>query len=162
MKKLTNVTGSLVLGVVVVIDVPPEDICYTNSGAIYLAFSAIWIIQFQFKDEPKDASGMVYIAGICVYILDVPGFQDHNAPLLRECNLWFSIALGTRFPLNSHCLFIYLFIYLIYLFIYLFNYVILITRSYKTNLHRVSIKHDILNLQNIIKRLMLWAKFWSI
>ena len=41
MKKLTNVAGSLVLDVVGVIDVPPEDICYTNSGAIYLAFSAI-------------------------------------------------------------------------------------------------------------------------
>ena len=42
-------------------------------------------------------------------------------------------------------LFIYLLIYLfIYLFIYLIHYLISITRSYKTNLHRASIKYDIL------------------
>ena len=45
---------------------------------------------------------------------------------------------------NSKPLF-YLFIYLlIYLFIYLIHYLISITRSYKTNLHRASIKYDIL------------------
>ena len=59
--------------------------------------------------------------------------------------------------LANHALFIYLFIYsfiylfiylfihlFIYLFIYLIHYLISITRSYKTNSHRASIKNDTL------------------
>lgn len=74
----------MVLGVMGVVKTPLEDMLYR-----------LWCDQPCFQhdlnhlvsDGPKVTSGMVYFAGMGVYILDVARFQDHSRPLLGECNM---------------------------------------------------------------------------
>ena len=102
-------------------------------------------------NQQKQSKNFLQITTIKIYDRDlqhrrVKTLFTHHTP--KVCSFFLSLFIYLFIYLSIQ-LFIYSFIYfLIYLFIYLFIYLIRylfsITRSYKTNLHRASIKYDIL------------------